>query len=166
MESSCIQLSPPQPPTGQHGAVLGTWGGTVRHPVHRAGTARPVPKPEGLAWHGTALPACGAGTAQHCAAQHPELQEHGSRPLASLFTYSPRSPSPLLTYRMCPTPRPPCPHRVSTSRCARRPNPATHTKGFPSVPCIPSHSQLKHCTHCLSCVTSNAFHITCPQSGM
>lgn len=93
LESSCIRLSPPQPPTGQHGAV--------RHPVHRAGTAWPVPKREGLAWHGTAVPACGAGTAQHCAAQHPELQEHGSRPPASLFACSPRSPGPLLTYKTC-----------------------------------------------------------------
>lgn len=80
---------------------LARGAGTVRHPVHRAGTAWPVPKREGLAWHGTAVPACGAGTAQHCAAQHPELQEHGSRPPASLFACSPRSPGPLLTYKTC-----------------------------------------------------------------
>lgn len=72
---------------------LARGAGTVRNPV-----PWPVPKREGLAWHGTAVPACGAGTAQHCAAQHPGLQEHSSGPPASLFTYSPRSPSPLLTY--------------------------------------------------------------------
>lgn len=72
---------------------LARGAGTVRNPV-----PWPVPKREGLAWHGTAVPACGAGTAQHCAAQHPGLQEHSSGPPVSLFTYSPRSPSPLLTY--------------------------------------------------------------------
>lgn len=86
---------------------LARGAGTVRNPV-----PWPVPKREGLAWHGTAVPACGAGTAQHCAAQHPGLQEHSSGPPASLFTYSPRAPA------LCSPIAQGAPALCSPTRCA------------------------------------------------
>lgn len=137
LESSCIRLSPPQPPTGQHGAVLGTWGRHGAAPgaqgwhsmagtqAWRVGMA--WHRGTGMrSWHGTAL----CSTASRAA---------GARlKTPSLFVrLQPQEPRPFAHLQDVPAPCPPCPHRVSTSCGARRPNPATYTKGPPQCPASP-----------------------------